>query len=96
MGKMKDLLTTIQTCEACYGKGIVGWVNGEDYDFEYCDCNPYRLIIEDGEVVMSDLVDNPCVDCGDNEAIDGFRCFGCGIDYNYSEGVDLFTTQEAK
>lgn len=42
---------------------------------------------------------NPCIDCGDNEAIDGFRCFGCGIDFWYSEGLELeqlFTTREAK
>lgn len=43
-----------------------------------------------------DTCDCRCIDCRENEAIDGFRCFGCGIDYHYSEGIDLFTTQEAK
>lgn len=41
------------------------------------------------------MLDNLCIDCGDNEALDGFRCFGCGIDFYYSEGL-LFTTMEAK
>lgn len=40
------------------------------------------------------MLDNPCVDCNENEAIDGFRCFGCGIDFWYSEGV-LFMEREA-
>ena len=42
--------------------------------------------------------DELCITCHENTHIDGFRCFGCSIDYHYSEGVDseLFTTQEAK
>ena len=36
---------------------------------------------------------NPCITCGDNEAIDGFYCFGCGIDIYYSETI--FESQEA-
>jgi hypothetical protein len=39
-------------------------------------------------------MDNLCVDCNENEHLDGFRCFGCGIDYLYSEG--LFATREAE
>lgn len=35
------------------------------------------------------MLNNPCIDCGDNEAINGFRCFGCDIDYNFSE-VNIF------
>ena len=38
-------------------------------------------------------MNNPCVNCGDNEAIDGFYCFGCGIDIYYSETI--FETAEA-
>jgi hypothetical protein len=37
---------------------------------------------------------NLCVDCNENEMIDGFRCFGCGIDFDYAEGL-LLTTMEA-
>ena len=38
---------------------------------------------------------NPCITCGDNEAIDGFYCFGCGVDIYYSEGIfDTAETQE--
>lgn len=39
------------------------------------------------------MSDNLCIDCGDNEALDGFRCFGCGIEYHYSETI--WETQEA-
>ena len=34
------------------------------------------------------MLDNPCALCGDNEAIDGFYCFGCGIDRHYSDMLD--------
>ena len=51
MGKMKNLLDEILNCSDCNGQGVNYWGNGEDYDFEYCDCNPYRMIIEDGEIV---------------------------------------------
>lgn len=44
---------------------------------------------------MGNFLDELCVDCNENEPIDGFRCFGCGIDYHYSELV-LFETMEAK
>ena len=47
-----ELIDTILNCEDCYGKGMTGWVSPDgDYDFEYCDCNPYKIIIEHGEVV---------------------------------------------
>ena len=35
------------------------------------------------------MIDNICVDCNENEAIDGFRCFGCGIDFWHSEELEL-------
>ena len=31
---------------------------------------------------------NNCVMCNENEAIDGFYCFNCGIDTYYSEMLD--------
>ena len=34
-----------------------------------------------------------CVECNENEMIDGFRCFGSVIDFYYAEGL-LFTTKE--
>jgi hypothetical protein len=51
MSVIKNLLDTILNCDNCYGQGVNYWANGEDYDFEYCDCNPYRLILENGEIV---------------------------------------------
>lgn len=52
MSKIKNAIETIQDCPDCYGKGMFGWANDEDYDFEYCDCNPYRLILDyDGDLV---------------------------------------------
>ena len=52
MSNMKRLIENILACDTCYGKGFTGWVSPDgDYDFEYCDCNPYRMIIEDGEIV---------------------------------------------
>ena len=29
-----------------------------------------------------------CVDCNENTSLDGFRCFNCGMDKNYSEMID--------
>lgn len=38
---------------------------------------------------------NLCVDCNENEAIDGFYCFGCGIDIYFSE-MNIFEMGENK
>jgi hypothetical protein len=58
---------------------------------------PYAIIIiRNGQMkkVLEKIgMNNPCVNCGDNEAIDGFYCFGCGIDIYYSETI--FETAEA-
>ena len=51
MSKMKMLLDEILNCSLCYGQGINYWGNGEDYDFEFCECNPHQLIIEEGEII---------------------------------------------
>ena len=51
MSKIKMLLDEIINCSDCNGQGINYWANGEDFDIEYCDCNPYRLILENGEVI---------------------------------------------
>jgi hypothetical protein len=49
MGKMKELYTQITSCEICEGSGISnGWVSPDgDYDFEWCDCNPEHLIVDE-------------------------------------------------
>jgi hypothetical protein len=51
MDKLEYALRTIQNCNLCYGQGYHGYANGEDYDVEDCECNPYGLILENGEVI---------------------------------------------
>lgn len=38
---------------------------------------------------------NPCITCGDNEAVDGFYCFGCGVDKYFSE-LNIFELGETE
>lgn len=38
---------------------------------------------------------NFCLTCNENEAIDGFYCFGCGIDIYFSEET-IFEMGESK
>lgn len=51
--KTDEKLNAILSCEICEGKGISDfWVSPDgDYDFEWCDCNPDRLIIDGNEVI---------------------------------------------
>lgn len=52
MGKTKDAILTIRSCQICYGKGYNGWVSSDgDFDFEFCECNPFEIILEDGEEI---------------------------------------------
>ena len=52
MDKLEYALRTIANCDLCYGKGYHGFANGEDYDIEDCECNPYGLILdEEGDVI---------------------------------------------
>jgi len=46
MAKVKNALADILNCDICNGTGISsGWVSPDgDYDFEWCDCNPFNLI----------------------------------------------------
>ena len=47
MKTTNELIDAILNCEDCYGHGVSGWVSPDgDYDFEYCDCNPYKIIID--------------------------------------------------
>ena len=50
--KLEYALREIAACWLCGGKGVHYWANGEDYDFEYCECNTYEIILdEDGSVI---------------------------------------------
>jgi hypothetical protein len=50
--KLELALRLIQNCQLCYGKGVMGWSNGEDYDIENCECNLYGIILDDdGDVI---------------------------------------------
>jgi hypothetical protein len=53
MSKIKNALAEIANCQTCYGKGVTGWVSPDgDFDFDYCECNPNSLILdEDGQVI---------------------------------------------
>ena len=61
MDKLEYAIRTIQNCDLCNGKGAHYWSNGEDYDFEDCECNPYGLIFdEDGSVIWDNgLISEP-------------------------------------
>lgn len=51
MSYMKNALEEILFCSICYGLGYSGWTNDEDFSFEFCECNPHNLIIENEMVV---------------------------------------------
>lgn len=55
MDKLDYALEAIRNCDFCYGRGYQGWVNGEDYDVEPCDCNPNDILLDDeGNVLWHD------------------------------------------
>lgn len=54
MDKLEYALRTIQNCDLCNGKGAHYWANGDDYDFENCECNPYELILDENGDVLWD------------------------------------------
>ena len=36
------------SCTICNGQGMTGWVSPDgDFDFEYCECNPLCLTLEE-------------------------------------------------
>jgi len=48
-----ELIDTILNCEHCFGFGATGWVSPDgEYDFEYCECNPYKIIIDQDKSVV--------------------------------------------
>ena len=54
MDKLEYALRTIQNCDLCNGTGNLSWTNGDDYDFETCECNPYDLILDENGDVLWD------------------------------------------
>ena len=51
MEKLEYALEKIANCDFCNGVGVHYFSNGDEYDFEDCECNPYGLILDDGEVI---------------------------------------------
>jgi hypothetical protein len=50
MSNVKNAIELIVNCSDCNGQGISGWVAPDgDFDFEYCDCNPYKISVEEIE-----------------------------------------------
>ena len=48
MSNYKNALDEILNCSNCYGQGVTGWVSPDgDFDFEYCECNPLCLTLEE-------------------------------------------------
>ena len=42
---------SILNCDFCYGTGaLTHYSKDGDFDFEYCECNPNRLLTENGEI----------------------------------------------
>jgi len=46
---INKMVSKNETCNTCEGKGIHSeWVSSDgDYDFEWCDCNPEHLVLEE-------------------------------------------------
>ena len=95
MSKKKNALETIANCDLCDGVGYSGWTNGEDFDIEWCDCNPEHIIPE---------YDYPekdtCIACNENGVSwDALYCYTCYLANNaevdYTNIDLLWTTQEA-
>ena len=49
MSAIKNAIDEILNCPICEGVGIVnGWVSQDgDFDFEWCDCNPHHLSVDE-------------------------------------------------
>jgi len=55
MDTLEMAVERIRNCSYCDGRGTHYWGNGEDYDFENCECNPHEIIFDyDGEVIWAD------------------------------------------
>ena len=51
MNKIEMLIRIIKNCNLCNGVGAHYFSNGEDYDFENCECNPYQLILDGKDII---------------------------------------------
>ena len=51
MDKLLFALEQIRNCDFCGGVGALYWDNGDDYNVEDCECNPYGLILDGDEVI---------------------------------------------
>ena len=47
MSYLKNKVDEIINCNLCNGLGYEGWANGEDWDIEWCDCNPEHIILDE-------------------------------------------------
>lgn len=47
MGAVKNALMEILECKLCNAQGFIGYVSDEDFDFEWCECNPYHFDVSD-------------------------------------------------
>jgi hypothetical protein len=95
MSKMKNALAEIANCTICNGLGYEGWANGEDFDIEWCDCNPQHLSPEDNLNYMEDT----CIGCNENKvSITELYCLNCYLANNaeadYTEIDQLWLTKE--
>ena len=98
MSKIKNAYADILNCTICNGLGYQGWANGEDFDIEWCDCNPQHLTIDEDYL---DTLTDTCSGCNENAVSwNEIYCYTCylaknaEIDYAYID--QLFITQEAK
>ena len=46
MSLMKNEIEEILNCKMCNGLGYEGWVIGDEFDIEWCECNPNHLTLE--------------------------------------------------
>ena len=51
MDKLEYALRQIRNCDLCNGTGNLYWSNGDDFDSEVCECNPYEIILDGDEVI---------------------------------------------
>jgi hypothetical protein len=93
----KKALETIANCKLCSGIGYEGWAHGEDFDIEWCDCNPEQLTPELGYTYPER---DTCIGCNENGVSwDELYCYTCYLANNaeidYTQIDQLFITQEA-
>ena len=44
MSLIKNAIAEIENCDFCFGLGYLGYFSPDgDYDYDFCDCNPYKI-----------------------------------------------------